>query len=105
MTSFQERESAFENKFKNDQELLFRIYARRAKLVGLWAAEKLGLTGVDAEAYGKAMVSEDLKEPSSNDILAKIKRDFAAKGVAVTDQTIERELVEQLEIARQQLQG
>lgn len=103
MSSFQDRESAFENKFKNDQDLLFRIYARRAKLVGLWAAGLLGLTGAEAEAYGKAMVVEDLKEPSINDMIAKIKADFAAKGVSVTDHQIEREVGEALEEARKQL--
>ena len=105
MSSFQERESAFENKFKNDQDLLFRIYARRAKLVGLWAAGKLGLSGAEAEAYGKALVVEDLKEPSINDMVAKLKADFAAKGVSVTDHQIEREMGEALEEARKQVQG
>ena len=67
------------------------------------ALAAVGLSGADAEAYGKAMVVEDLKEPSINDMLAKIKADFAAKGVQVTDHQLEREMSEALEEARKQL--
>jgi hypothetical protein len=104
MTSFQDRETAFENKFKHDQDLLFRIYARRAKLVGLWAAEKLGLSGADAETYAKSVVSEDMNEPGHQDIVAKLKRDFAAKNIDASDHVIEREMSHFLDEARKQIQ-
>lgn len=105
MTTFDEREQAFENKFKHDQELLFRIYARRARLAGLWAAELLGLTGDDATAYGKQIVAVDFEEPGHKDIVRKLLADFQAKGVDVSEHRIEKELDSLLETARQQLQS
>lgn len=104
MTTFDEREQAFENKFKHDQELLFRIYARRAKLAGLWAAEQMGLTGDDAAAYAKQVVAADFEEPGHKDIVRKILADFQAKGVTLSEHRIEKELDGLLETARQQIQ-
>lgn len=103
MTTFDEREQAFENKFKHDEELLFRIHARRAKLVGLWAAEKLGLTGEDAEAYAKQIVAVDFEEPSHHDMLRRLRADFDAKGVDCSDHRIEKEMETLLEVARKQV--
>lgn len=105
MTTFDEREQAFENKFKHDQELLFRIYARRAKLAGLWAAEQMGLTGDDAAAYAKQIVAVDFEEPGHKDIVRKLLADFEAKGVVLSEHRIEKELESLLETARQQLQA
>ncbi|OYQ35920.1 aldolase [Niveispirillum lacus] len=105
MTTFDEREQAFENKFKHDQELLFRIYARRAKLAGLWAADLLGLSGDDAAAYAKQIVSVDFEEPGHKDIVRRILSDFQAKGVDVSEHRIEKELDGLLETARQQIQS
>lgn len=103
MTTFDEREQAFENKFKHDQELLFRIYARRAKLVGLWAAEHLGLSGDDAAAYAKQIVNVDFDEPGHRDILRRIKADLDARGLNFSEHKIEKEMEHQLEIAREQV--
>jgi len=103
MTTFDEREQAFENKFKHDEELLFRIYARRAKLVGLWAAEQMGLIGEDAAAYAKQIVAVDFEEPGHQDIVRKVMADFNAKGVDVSQHRLEKELEAQLDAARQQL--
>ncbi|MFV3075205.1 DUF1476 domain-containing protein [Niveispirillum fermenti] len=105
MTTFDDREQAFENKFKHDQELLFRIYARRARLVGLWAAEQMGITGEDAAAYAKQVVAADFEEPGHKDIVRKILADFQAKGVAISEHRVEKELDTQLEIARAQIQS
>ncbi|MDE1148782.1 MAG: DUF1476 domain-containing protein [Azospirillaceae bacterium] len=103
MTTFDDREQAFEAKFKHDEELLFRIYARRARLVGQWAAEHLGLEGEAADAYAREMVSEDLKEPGHKDILVRIEADFSAKGVDISAHRIEKEIEHTLEVARQQI--
>ena len=104
MTTFDEREQAFENKFKHDQEMLFRIYARRAKLVGLWAAEHLGLTGDEADAYAKQIVAVDFEEPGHKDILRRLKADLDAKGAGISEHKIEKEMERLLDVAREQMQ-
>ncbi len=89
MTTFDKREEGFEKKFARDQELRFKATARRNKLLGLWVAEKLGLTGAEAEAYAKAVVLADFDAPGDDDVLAKVRRDLDAKGVkGVSDQEI-----------------
>jgi len=103
MDSFEERQKAFERKFEHDQELMFRILSRRARLTGLWAAEKLGLTGTDADAYAANLVQVDLEEPGHQDIVRKLRADFDAKGVDISNHRIERELERQLEIANDQV--
>jgi hypothetical protein len=85
MTTFDKREDGFEKKFAHDEELQFKASARRNKMLGLWAAEKLGLSGPDAEAYGKDVVMADFEEPGDHDVFRKIRRDFDAKKVAVSD--------------------
>jgi hypothetical protein len=103
MNTFEDREKAFENKFKYDQDLLFRIASRRARLIGLWAAERLGVTGEAAEAYAQEVVSADLDEPGHIDIIRKLQADFKAKGIEVSDHRITRELERLWEVARQQV--
>ncbi len=105
MTTFDEREQAFENKFKHDEEVQFRVFARRAKLAGLWAAGLLGLTGDDAAAYAKQIVTVDFEEPGHKDIVRRILADFQAKGVDVSEHRIEKELETLLDTARQQIQS
>jgi len=103
MTTFDEREQAFENKFKHDEELLFRIHARRAKLVGLWAAAQMGLDGAEADAYARAIVSADFDEPGPQDIIRRVHRDFQNRGVDISEHRIEREVADRLEEARAQI--
>jgi hypothetical protein len=81
MTTFDEREKAFERKFAHDQDLRFRATARRNKLFGLWAAEKLGLSDAEAGEYAKSVIRADFQEPGDDDVLRKVKGDFDAKGV------------------------
>jgi len=90
MTTFDKREDGFEKKFAHDEELQFRAKARRNKLLGLWAAAKLGLTGADAEAYAKALVMSDIEATGTYDVFTKIRADFDAKGVAQSDHQIRR---------------
>ena len=83
MTTFDRREEGFEKKFALDEELRFKATARRNKLVGLWAAEKLGLTGSAAEDYAHAVVRSDFDEPGEEDVFRKIRADFDAGKVEI----------------------
>ena len=94
MTTFDKREEGFEKQFAHDEELKFKATARRNKLLGLWAAERLGLTGPDAEAYAKAFVVADLESTGDHDVFGKIRKDFDAKGVTVSDHQIRRAIDE-----------
>jgi len=84
MSSFDKREEGFEKKFAMDEEQKFKAEARRNKLLGLWAAEKLGITGDAAVAYAKEVVAADFEEAGDGDVLRKVSGDLSAKGIAVT---------------------
>src|SRR5271169_1054013 len=103
MTTFDKREEGFEKQFAHDEELKFKATARRNKLVGLWAAEKLGLSGAEAEDYAKSVVMADFEEAGDHDVLHKIRRDFDAKGVAQSDHQISRTMTEMMAIAVAQI--
>jgi hypothetical protein len=105
MTSFDKREEGFERKFAHDEELRFKATSRRNKLLGLWAAEKLGLTGSEADAYMKAVVRADLAEAGDEDVFRKIRSDFDGKGVALSDHQIRRTMSELLAKAIEQVQS
>jgi hypothetical protein len=92
MTTFDKREEGFENQFVHDEELRFKATARRNKMLGLWAAGKLGLSGADADSYALAVVMLDLEHKM--DVEQKIKKDFDAKGVAQSDHQITRTMNE-----------
>jgi hypothetical protein len=94
MTTFDKREEGFEKQFAHDEELKFKATARRNKLLGLWAAEKLGLAGADAQAYAKEVVVADIEATGDHDVLGKIAKDFAAKGVSLSDHQIRRTIDE-----------
>ena len=88
MTTFDKREEGFEKQFAHDEELKFKAMARRNKLLGLWAAEKLGISGPAADAYAKEVVMADFEEAGDDDVLRKVRKDFETKGVAQSDQQI-----------------
>lgn len=94
MTTFDKREEGFEKKFAHDEELRFKASARRNKMLGLWAAEKLGLTGAEADSYAKEVVAADFEEPGDQDVFRKIRKDLDAKQVAASDQDIRRAMDE-----------
>jgi hypothetical protein len=96
MTTFDKREEGFEKKFAHDEELKFKAAARRNKLLGLWAAEKLGLTGAEVDAYAKEVVVADLEEAGDEDVFRKLRKDFDAKGVNQSDEQIRRVMTELL---------
>jgi hypothetical protein len=105
MSTFDKREEAFENKFAHDEELRFKAHARRNKLVGLWAAEKLGLAGAAAEAYAKDVVTADMDKPGSDGLFNKVRKDFDDKGVSQSDHQIRRHMEEALANAVAEIQA
>jgi len=94
MTTFEEREKGFERKFAHDEELKFKATARRNRLLGLWAAEQMGITGDAAQAYAREVIKADLVQPGDEDVFQKIRADFAAKGVGLSDHQIRRKISE-----------
>ncbi len=104
MTTFNEREKAFENKFARDEELRFKATARRNRMLGQWAAEKLGLSGEAVETYVKAVIKADFAEPGDDDVLAKIASDFKAAGVAASEDDIRAKMSELLAEAVRQIE-
>lgn len=92
MTTFDERADAFEKKFAHDQDLQFKATARRNKMLGQWAAAKLGKTGPDAEAYAKSVLMADFEEAGDDDVLRKVRGDLQAAGLAVTDAEIRTQM-------------
>ena len=103
MTTFDEREKGFERKFAHDEELRFKATARRNRLFGLWAAEKLGLSGTEAADYAKSVVKADFAEPGDADVLRKVRGDLEAKGVAGSDE-VERVLIDKMAEALRQIE-
>ncbi|MGL4296495.1 MAG: DUF1476 domain-containing protein [Aestuariivirga sp.] len=105
MTTFDKREEGFEKKFAHDEELRFKAGARRNKLLGLWAAEKLGLSGAEAEAYAKTVVAADFEEAGDEDVFRKVRKDFDAKGVDQSDHQIRRTMDEMMGQAIEQIKA
>jgi hypothetical protein len=103
MANFNEREKGFEEQFRHDQELQFKVTARRNRLLGLWAAEKLGLTGAEADKYAKSVVEADFQKPGDEDVLDKLDGDFTAKGVACSRTQIRHEMDLLLRQAKKQV--
>ncbi len=100
MTTFDDRESAFETKFAHDEEMNFKATARRNKLLGLWAAELLGKSGDEASAYATEVVKSDFEEPGDEDVYRKVAGDL---GDAADEQTIRTKMRELLVEAKEQL--
>jgi hypothetical protein len=96
MTTFDKREEAFEQQFAHDEELRFKATARRNKMIGLWAAEKLGLGGAEADSYALSIVMTALDQGGEPAVLAKIQKDFEVKGVVQSEHQIDRTMTELL---------
>ncbi len=105
MTSFKDRESAFETKFKQDAELRFKVTARRNKLLGLWAGAQLGLTGDDGEAYAKEVVKSDFERPGDDDVLEKVLGDLQAKGIEASQHSVRKRMDELMDEAARQVES
>lgn len=103
MTTFDDREKAFENKFAHDAEIAFRINARRNRLVGLWAAEQMKLTPEEADAYAKSVIQADFEEAGDDDVVRKVLGDLTAAGVDITEHALRRTIGDKAIEARRQL--
>jgi len=103
MPTFEDREKEFEARFKLDEELRFKVTARRNRLIGLWAAEKMGLTGQAAETYAKSVVAAEFDKGGSKQVVEKLLADLAAKGQAITADQVQFELDHFAAQARQQV--
>ena len=100
---FNDREKGFEAKYQHDQETQFKITARRNKLLGLWAAEQMGLGGADADAYAKEVVVADFEEAGDDDVLRKVSGDLTNKGIDLDKKAVRKEMDALLATAREQI--
>ncbi|MEM7171062.1 MAG: DUF1476 domain-containing protein [Pseudomonadota bacterium] len=104
MSGFDDRESAFESKFKHDQDLQFKCEVRRNKLLGQWvASELLGLGGDEADAYAKSVIASDFEEPGDDDVVRKVMADIQAKGADFSEHRLRNKMEEFYEEAKKQL--
>jgi hypothetical protein len=104
MNTFDDRKKGFENKFAHDEELRFKATARRNKLLGLWAAEKLGLSGDAAADYAREVVAADFEEAGDDDVVRKVVGDFAAKNIDQSEHQVRRTMDELMATAVEQIQ-
>lgn len=105
MSSFDEREKGYEKKFVHDEELKFKSMARRNKLLGMWAAGLMGMTGDEAVDYAKGVVLADLEEPGEEDVFRKIRSDFDAANIEQSDHQIRRTMLELMDEAVKQIES
>ena len=105
MTEMDKRGDSFEKKFAHDEELRFKAVARRNKLLGLWAAEKMGKVGADAETYARQVVSADFEEAGDEDVFRKIRTDFDSANVSQSDHQIRRTMEELLVKAAEEIKA
>ncbi len=105
MTTFDKRKDDAETRYKHDQELDFKAGARRNKLLGLWAAEQMGITGESADAYAKEVVLADFERPGDEDVLEKVLKDLTDKGLDVSAHRVRKEMDQLMEVAREQVRS
>ncbi|MGZ9109013.1 MAG: DUF1476 domain-containing protein [Micavibrio sp.] len=105
MSGFDDRKSAFENKYAHDQDMLFKLEARTCKLFGLWVAEQLGLSGDEASEYAAAVIGSNLEEIGFDDVKRKVRADIDAKGLSISDHMLDSKLQHYEEEARIQLES
>lgn len=105
MAGFDDREKGYEAKFAHDSDLRFRAEARRNKLLGLWAAEHMGLSEEHAKEYAAEVVASDFEEAGDEDVFRKISSDLKAKGASVSDDMIRQKMAELVNVARDQVLG
>ncbi len=103
MSTFDERERGYEAKFVHDQDVEFKAHARRNRLLGLWAAELMGLQKQHLEDYARAVVKSDLEHPADEDVLRKVFEDLKGAGVSIGERDVRLRMDELMAIAREQL--
>ena len=104
-SSFEKREQAQEAKYAHDSEIVFKVSARRNKLLGLWAAELMGISGADAEAYGKKTVMADFEEPGDEDVFRTVMGDLTTAKVEMSDQDLRQKMDTLMAVAREQVEA
>ncbi len=102
-SSFNDREKGFEAKYRHDEEIQFKITARRNKLLGLWAAEQMQITGADADAYAREVVVADFEEPGDDDVMRKVLGDLEAKSIDMNELRLRKEMDRLMDVAREQI--
>ena len=102
--AFEKRQKGFESKWAHDEELRFKVFARRNKLLGLWAAGELGLKAEAADTYAKEVVAADFQKAGDEDVFEKVRDDFAAKGVGVSERLLRAKMTELIETAKKQIE-
>ncbi len=105
MSKFDEREKGYEGKWKRDEELRFKVTARRNKLLGLWAAQKFGMEGGDADAYAKTVVIADFDRPGDDDVVEKVLADFAKYDIEMTDHGLRKEMQRLMDEASREIEA
>jgi hypothetical protein len=101
---FERREKGFEAKWAHDEELRFKVFARRNKLLGLWAAAQMGVSGPAADAYAKEVIAADFEKPGDDDVFDKVRRDLDAKKIALSDHLLRRKMDDLLDEAKRQIE-
>jgi len=101
---FRDREKGYEAKYQHDQEMLFKITARRNKLLGMWAAEKMGISGANAESYAREVVESDFEEAGDADVVRKVIGDMTGKGIELTERALRQEMDRLGATARDQIE-
>jgi hypothetical protein len=101
---FKDRGKGYEAKYQNDQEMLFKITVRRNKLLGLWAADQMGISGDKAERYAKEVVASDFEEAGDADVVRKVIGDMTGKGLEITEQALRKEMDRLGATAREQIE-
>jgi len=102
--AFEKRQKGFESKWAHDEELRFRVFARRNKLLGVWAAGELGLNGEAVDAYSKEVVAADFQRAGDEDVFEKVRDDFKAKGIGVSDHMLRVKMEELIQTAKSQIE-
>lgn len=103
MAGFDDRKKAAEGKFALDSEKEFKATARRNKLLGLWLAEQMGMSGADADAYAREVIASDFEEPGEEDVYRKVKADIDKKGLDISEHRLRKQMADLLEDARRQI--
>jgi len=103
MSQFDDRKKGFEKKFEKDQELQVKATARRNRLLGMWAADLMGLKGGDADAYAKDVVKADFELPGDEDVVRKVMGDLKAKGITQSEHQVRKKMDELFAVAKEQL--
>jgi len=103
MATFDDRQKGYEQKYKHDKELEFKINARRNKLLGLWAAKEMGIPDGEADAYAKTVVLADFEKPGDDDVVEKVIGDFKQKGIEISEHRVRKHMTDLLAIAREQV--